>query len=594
MKSRSLSNGRRTLQDPRALIVHLFEQVQSRPEHPAVREAGEAWTYRQLWQRAEAIAAGMHARGVGPGQRIATILPRGFDTIATFVAALRLGAAYVPIELEDPQARRQQICELADVQLVVGAPSDAVGEHPILTVSALASTETGPLPPIEHVSPDAIAYVMFTSGSTGEPKGVAVSQRAVAVYAADTSHCRIEPRDCVLHNALLSFDASTAEIWGALRAGAQLVIQPIARPTLDDIQRTLRAGEVSVAMIPAGLFHALVDAGADTLETLRWIVVGGDVLSGKHVHRLLERASCPIVTNGYGPTEACVLSVCAVFSSVQDLPVSGRMPIGTPMDNTSAYVLDAALEPVDVGQTGELWLGGSSLADGYLDPQMTQRRFVLDPFSEGDRMYKTGDIASMDGHGVLWFHGRADRMVKIHGVRAELGELEAVLRRAEHVDDCAVVKSPSGGLVAHVVAPDRFNETEIRAYAASQLIDVLVPERFVEHDALPLAKTGKVDLAALAAFRHGEGGQSQLSALERSVARLWLDALPVDTVRQDDSFFELGGNSLMAARLVQQLSARFEVQLSVGSIYRWPTLALLSKELSRLGASADGLADQQA
>ena len=333
--------------------------------------------------------------------------------------------------------------------------------------------------PVNRASADSLAYIMYTSGSTGTPKAVAIVHRGIVRLVKEASFASLTPDDVMLHAAPITFDASTFEIWGALLNGARLALVPVEKPSLAELGATLERAHVTVAWLTSGLFNQMVDDELERLSRVRQVLAGGDVLSVAHVQKFL-RASAGTLINGYGPTENTTFSCC--YSMTGATPIESSVPIGRPISNSQAYVLDARLNPLPIGVPGELYVGGDGLARGYWNrPDLTDTRFVPNPFSDvaGARLYKTGDRVRYRLDGNLEFLGRVDHQVKIRGFRVELGEIEAVLaRHAAVCEAVAVVREDSPGdkrLVAYVSTREAVDGSDLRRHVGQHLPDYMVP-----------------------------------------------------------------------------------------------------------------------
>ena len=450
---------------PRDALVHeLFEaQADQTPGAVAVVYGDERLTYRELDRRANRLAHHLRELGVGPEVRVGVALERSVDLVVALLAVLKAGGAYLPLDPSYP-ARRLAFM-LADAQVPVVVTEERLAERLSardvrvvrLDADRRRIAAASPERVASGVGAEGLAYVSYTSGSTGSAKGVAVPHRAVVRLVRGTSYARLAPDEVFLQFAPVSFDASTFEIWGALLSGARLVVAPAGALSLAELGRTLREEQVTTLWLTAGLFRRMVDEQLDDLRGVRQLLAGGDVLSVPHVRRVLrELPECRLI-NGYGPTEATTFACC--YPAAGPLSASrDSLPIGGPIANTRVYVLDPHLNPAPVGVPGELYIGGDGLARGYLDrPALTAERFVPDPFGAepGSRLYRTGDRVRWLPEGALEFLGRLDQQVKVRGYRIEPTEVEAALGEHPAVREAAVLaqEDPIGEkhLVAYVV-----------------------------------------------------------------------------------------------------------------------------------------------
>ncbi|MBI3450492.1 MAG: non-ribosomal peptide synthetase [Acidobacteria bacterium] len=430
-----------------------------------------------------------------------------------------------------------------------------------------------------------VAYVMFTSGSTGAPKGIEVTNRNVLRLILATDYFRFGPGETILQIARTGFDPSTLEIWGALLTGGRLAIAPPGPLSASAIAGLIRRFDVTTIVFTAGLFHVVVDEEMDALAGVRQVLVGGDVLSPAHVARLLA-AGCPRVVNAYGPTEATTLVCCAVLAEGDT--AGARLPIGAPIANSTAYVVGDRGHPAPIGAPGELWLGGDGVARGYAGrPDLTAERFVPDPHGPpGGRLYRTGDGARWLADGRLDFLGRRDGQLKVRGFRVEIGEIESALAALPEIAAAVAVVRRRGGeaeVVAYVV-PRRGEDRDagaVRAQLATRLPRYMIPASVVFLDAFPLNENGKIDRRALPAAPMATPAPATraMDPIEIAVADLWRMVLGLDRVGPDDDFFEVGGHSLHATRLIAAIRRSFRVDLPMAALFEATTIAGLARTL---------------
>ncbi|MFG1883917.1 amino acid adenylation domain-containing protein [Micromonospora sp. NPDC049102] len=558
------------------------------PDAVALAYRDQAVTYRDLDARADALARVLAARGVRAETTVGVCLPAGPDWVITFLAVLRAGGVYLPLDPQLPAARLAHLLADSAAALVV-TTADAQLALPATAVPLLHLDDAAPhdeAPPSVAVHPDSAAYLIYTSGSTGLPKGVVGTHRGLANLAeAQARLVGVRAGDRVLQFHSISFDVALSDVVTALTAGATLrLLGPDERTPGPDLAAALTRHRVTVADLPPVVLDALDPAA---VPDLRILTVGGepcapDVAAAWSRHRLL--------INGYGPTEATVTATAAHCA-----PVDSELPIGRPLTGVRAYVLDTELRPVPPGIPGELHLGGVGVARGYHgDPALTAGRFVPDPYAptSGARMYATGDLVRWRADGQLVFLGRADNQVKINGYRIELGEVEAHLRQCPGVRRAAAVvrtDSPGGRRLVGYLVGDGLVVDELRQSLLRRLPRYLVPSAFVVVPDLPVTSSGKLDPSRLPAptVARADLGAAYVApdgATERAIADTWRQVLGLDDIGADDNFFDLGGTSLLLARVQTRLADRLGRPVPAVELFRYPTVALLARFLD--GAAA--------
>ncbi len=563
------------------------EQARLRPCAIAVEQAGEKLTWGELQRQAGRIARRLVARGLRPEARVAVLAERSPDLIAALLGILEAGGAYLPLDPADPPERLAWILRDAGASLLVAreAPPFELPPGLRLVTPDGAEPEVNPEVDLPQVPAAALAYVMYTSGSTGKPKGVAVTHRNVVRLVRGTDYADLGPDQTWLQAAPVSFDASTLEIWAPLLNGGRLVLLPGRIGSLDDLARVVETHGVTSAWLTAGLFHEMVDGRLDGLRPLSQLLTGGDVVSPEHARRALAAHPGLTLIDGYGPTEGTTFTCCHRLTAPPR--VGESVPIGRPIANARAYVLDERLAPVAVGVEGELYVGGEGLARGYLDrPDLTAESFVPDAFGlAGERLYRTGDRVRRRADGTLEFRGRLDHQVKLRGFRIEPGEIEAALAASPGVREAAVLvredRSGDRRLVAYVVGDIAVAELRrsLREQLRERLPDYMVPAAFVTLAAMPLTPNGKVDRKALPA-PEWHGGEEDFLAprtpVEEILAGIWAELLGLERVGADSDFFDLGGHSLLATRVMSRLRATLGVELPLRDLFEAPRLADLA------------------
>ncbi len=591
-------------------IGAIFErQAESTPEAIALESGNRQWTYGELERVSKVAAKRLQLAGVSTESIVGLYTDRSPESIIATLAIVRAGGAYLPLDLAYPHARVQHVLHAASptVLIVDGelARELVVEGIPVMELSALFSddNEIGDSRSISGgADPTSLAYVMYTSGTTGNPKGVCVEHRNIVRLVADTDYVLLGEDETILQHAPQAFDAATFEIWGALLTGAKLVVAPPGPLGLDELKDAVSRYGITTLWLPAGLFQTLVDADATAFRGVRQLLTGGDVVSRDHVAKVLDVCPDCTVINGYGPTEGTTFTCC--HRMIHGDTIEGSVPIGKPIANTRAYILDAHKNATPVGVPGDLYAAGEGVARGYLnEPELTAQVFVDDPFRSGGRMYRTGDRARWRSDGTVEFLGRQDGQTKVRGFRVELGEIETVLRAHPGVDQAAVIAAASDKradkqLVAYVVLrgdEGAFDAAVLKRFVREQLPEYMVPSLFVRLKELPLTPNGKLDRRALPSPEQEVPAGSRSTQTEprtdaeRQIAAVWRDILSAEVIGIDDNFFDLGGHSLLAARVIAAVNASFGITIPLRALFETQTvrgLAVVVAAAMRTGDSS--------
>ncbi len=594
------------LELPGLCLHHIFEAQASRhPDAPAAVDAAGTTSYRALDQQAEHLARRLLAAGVAAQDRVGVCLPPVSGLLTSLVALWKAAAVYVPLSPDHPDEHLRRIIEDAGIRHVITSAQQAPvlarlqsGSRPELLLiddrpeSAACDGAARPLPVSD---PEQAAYQMYTSGSTGAPKGVVVSHRNVVSYlTAARSLYALGPASRVLQFANISFDIFVEEVCLSLLSGGSLHLRGGSEvPAPDPFWRGVASGELNVLSLPTAYWHMLCDAlsaehAAIAARHLKACIVGGEAMRTDASRRWQSAMPATVALfNTYGPTETTIIATADRVDGD-----AGRAPtIGRPLANVQCYVLDTAGNLVPTGVIGELFIGGPAVAHGYWrQDALTTRHFLANRFdpTPGSRCYRTGDMASWGADGRLRYHGRCDQQVKVRGFRVELGDIESALRALPAVRDACVIALDQGGdsarLAAYVVCGDPALDTvTVRRQLALALPDYMLPAAVARLDALPLTPNGKVDRKSLPKpiFDTPERFVAPASVHERLLATLWEDLLqPGRPVSSTDDFFSLGGHSLLALKVVRLLRERLNCDVGVDLIFRHPTLAELARAVA--------------
>ncbi|MDY7534543.1 non-ribosomal peptide synthetase [Pseudomonas sp. Bout1] len=582
-------------------IHHLFsEQALARPDAPALTFAGQTLSYSELDGRANRLAWMLRERGVGPQVRVGLALPRSLEMVVGLLAILKAGGAYVPLDPEYPQDRLHYMIEDSGIGLLLSdaAMFDALGELPASVgrwcleddLPTLAEYPAGELPFISL--PQHQAYLIYTSGSTGKPKGVVVSHGEIAMHCkAVIERFGMRPDDCELHFYSINFDAATERLLVPLLTGAQVVLRAQGQWDAEEICGLIRQHRINILGFTPSYGSQLAQWLATQNQTLavRMCITGGEALTGEHLQRIRAAFKPALFFNAYGPTETVVMPLASLAPDTLE-EGAGSVPIGSIIGARVAYILDADLVLVPQGATGELYIGGAGLAQGYHQrPGMTAERFVADPFAtNGGRLYRTGDLVRQRADGLVEYLGRIDHQVKIRGFRIELGEIETCLLEHAAVREAVVLAldSPSGKqLVAYLVSDHEQGalRESLKAHLKAQLPDYMVPAHLIVLDSMPLTANGKLDRRALPQ-PDPEANRQQYVAprneLEQTLAAIWCAVLNVQQVGLDDNFFELGGDSILSIQVVSR-ARQAGIHFSPRDLFQHQTVQTLAAVATR-------------
>jgi amino acid adenylation domain-containing protein len=603
---------------PRDKCVHkLFEaQVERRPDAIALVIEEEQLTYGELNRRANQLAVYLGKLGVGPETPVGFCLERSPEMVVGILGILKAGGTYVPLDPAYPKERLAFMLEdtRTPVLLVQQRLIEHLPEHQARVVRVDGDWELiaqeNDANPANGATADHLAYVIYTSGSTGEPKGIAIPQRAINRLVCNTNYIEITPNDRMALASNSAFDAATFELWGALLRGARLVgISREVALSPRDLAAEIRAQGISVMFLTTALFNQMAREAPSAFGSIRRLLFGGEAVDLHLVKEVLKHTPPARLLHVYGPTESTTFTT---WYPTRALPEdAATVPVGRPLANTQAYLLDSKLQPAPVGIAGELYIGGDGLAWGYLNqPELTAEKFIPNPYSGrwGGRLYKTGDQGRYWRDGAIEFLGRLDHQVKIRGFRIELAEIEVVLTQHPAVREAVVLVREDAArekrLVAYVALDPSISiggggvptGVELRSYLRQKLPEYMTPSVFVELNALPLTPNGKVDRRALPAPDPTNLARPELAGaygaprtlVEETLAGIWSKVLGVTQVGAHDSFFDLGGHSLLATQAISRVREAFQLELPLRNLFEAPTVAGLAESVEAAMRAAQG------
>jgi surfactin family lipopeptide synthetase A len=582
------------------LIQEIFEeQVEKTPGNIAVVFNDRQLTYKELDEKTNQLAGQLKRRGIKPEAIAAVMTERSIQMIIGILGILKAGGAYLPLNPEDPRQRIDYMladsgCNLLLTQkkfIDIGA--SAVGTPEIIVLEDAVLYAGDYKKPGKTNSPGdsgPLAYVMYTSGSTGRAKGILVTHNNVNRLVINTNYIEFTAGTRILQTGAPVFDATTFELWGSLLNGGRLHL--VKKEVILDahrLKKTLLKHSITTLWLSSPLFDQLVQQCSDMFLTLRYLIVGGDVLSPRYINIVRGKNKELKVVNGYGPTENTTFST--TYSIETDFEDS--IPIGKPISNSTAYILDSNNQLQPIGVSGELWLGGDGVSRGYLNsPDLTNEKYIPGTFLPGHSpgeskgmLYKTGDLARWLPDGNIEFLGRLDHQVKISGFRIELAEIECQLLKHPGINEVVVLpqKGEDRFLPAYIVANKELTSLELREYLSKRLPGYMIPSYFFFLDKIPLNANGKVDSSALHSYRRkpdtGDGCAAPGSEIEKVMASTWTAVLKLDKVGINDNFFDLGGNSLAIVRLNSELKRKLNIEIPVVKLFEYPTIRSLSRYL---------------
>ncbi|WP_144481912.1 non-ribosomal peptide synthetase [Bacillus pumilus] len=580
------------------LITERFEaQVRKSPEAIALEFGGVQWTYHVLQEKVDRLAASLQQRGVTPHEPLGLLIDRSPEMVLGVLAIVKAGGAYVPIDPEYPDARIDYMLRDTGIQLLLTKnewlKKVSISQTELICLDEgyeefLSEAELIPA----ALKPDGLAYINYTSGSTGQPKGVLIPHQAIIRLVCETDYVTLDEHTRILQMASFSFDAFTYEIWGALLNGGRLILTD--RHTvlsMDTLADTLTSYKITTGFLTVPLFNRLTEEHPEALSGFDALLVGGDALSAAHIRKALPYLPEGLL-NGYGPTENTTFSCVHHIRSLDEGQTT--VPIGRPIAYSQAYVLDDQLQPVPQGVIGEIYVGGTGLALGYLgDEEKTSQSFISHPFHKGARLYKTGDMGRWLPNGIIDCLGRIDHQVKIRGHRVECGEIEATMLSVEDIIECAVIphqhESGHKRLIGYFVQKGTWTQQDLRRKLKDRLPDYMVPSLFIELEELPLTPNGKVDQKRLPppVWRQEEAEKptdQALSKEERVLKKVWTQLLGTPSIGVHDNYFELGGDSIIVIQMVARLAQEGYI-IQPRDVFEKQTISQLARAMKKADVS---------
>jgi surfactin family lipopeptide synthetase C len=577
-------------------IHNLFEaQVEKTPDAVAIVFEQQQLTYRELNNRANQLAHYLQSLGVKPEVRVGICVDRSIAMVIAIIAILKAGGAYVPLDPTYPSARL--VLMIADVQTPIVLTQTHLRDRLPIDRQIVINLDTDWKIIAQHkidnldseVNPENLAYITYTSGSTGTPKGTEIPHRSIIGLIVGVDYIHIDADQIWLQHSSISWDMLTWELWTPLVYGGRCVLYPEKIPTPEGLSQIIKSQGVNILFLTTALFNLMIDTMPEGLSEIKQLMFGGESVSVPHVLRALELLPGTQILHGYGPCECTVITSCYPIPQKLDRNVRS-IPIGKPIGDRTIYLLDRDLNRVPIGVAGELYVGGASVAIGYLNqPALTREKFMTNPFLEGDTLYKTGDLVCRLPDGNLEFLGRIDTQIKLRGFRIELAEIEAVLSQHPEIDRVVVTlredEPENKYLVAYIVAKNNSPTTStLRNFLKEKLPDYMIPAAFVLLAALPLTPNAKIDRSALPA---PDTSQRNLEVefvaprtpTEQELATIWAEVLRLEQVGIHDNFFELGGHSLLATQVISRLREAFLLDFSLRYLFENPTIAELSQKV---------------
>lgn len=570
-------------------VAELFEeQAKETPDKTALVFNSQRLSYKELSEKSNSLAHYLQTHGVNSGAIVGIFLDKSLESIIAILSILKCGAIYMPIDINYPDSRINFMIEDSDAVCILSAShlKTKLENHTNVICIDLSNDELyHQISPISSCpAKDDSAYIMYTSGSTGNPKGVVVSNQNIVRLVKNTNFIKFKKKERILQTGSIVFDACTFEIWGALLNGLELYIiekQNLLDPIL--LEKYLTDHKITILWLTAPLFNQLSESNPSMFKTVRVLLTGGDVLSPKHINRV--KKACPnlSIINGYGPTENTTFSTCFTIDDFYETSI----PIGSPIANSTCYVVSPTLNLLPIGTPGELLVGGDGVSNGYLNnPDYTSQKFIDNPFGEG-KLYKTGDLVKWLPNGTIDFIGRVDNQVKIRGFRVELNEITLKIQEYKNIKECiSVIKTINKEKVicSYFSSKEKIDTLLLKNWLLNYLPPYSIPTYLVQLDSLPINANGKVDMKLLPEPQLSNTKQKVIlprNKIDEKLLEILNRILNVSNISMDDNFFELGGDSLSCIHLCAQIQSEFKVRLLVKNVLENPVLQNLSDKIEK-------------
>ncbi|WP_434296523.1 non-ribosomal peptide synthase/polyketide synthase [Clostridium sporogenes] len=589
-------------------ITELFEEVVNESgDNIALSSNGVEVTYKELNEKANKIANFLKDKAIGKNDVVGILCDRSIETIETILGVVKAGATYMPIDEEYPKQRIEYMLKDSKSRILLGKESMLKELGLEETSAEITNIENEKIQnnSVENAnvisSPEDLIYIIYTSGSTGRPKGVAVKHRGIVRLVKNTNVMTFKENEKFLKNISMSFDPSALEIWGSLLNKMTLVV--IKKEITMDINRLaniIDKQDVKAMILPTPLFNSYGIEKPSMFKNLEYLIVGGDIISSKAISKSLKVCENLKIVNAYGPTENSVISTEYIVSG--EWNENKTLPIGKPISNSTAYIMDKNNKLLPMGVAGELCVGGDGVAKGYLNREdLNKEKFILNPYVEGETIYKTGDLARMLPDRNIEFLGRIDNQVKIRGYRIELGEIEKELLKNEEIKESVVIdrKDQSGNkyICAYVVAESEINVDKMKEDITNELPIYMVPSYIVQLDSMPLNQNGKIDKKALPEADMTTIAKEYIAPrneMEERICKIYSEVLGIENISIRDDFFDIGGHSLKAINVVSTLEKELKVKVEVSNIFTYSTVEKLSEYLNNVEEKVEYMSIEKA